>query len=353
MISLTNREWQAFFIKDIFVVLKESSKIQVPTGAYVHKDDLQKGKTPRITVTSKNNGVDGYYTSTHKNYRVYKNFISVSFLGTVFYHPYEASIDMKVHCLQIKDKELNLHLAKFVVSEIKKNLENTSYGNQMSSTDLPMKKILLPIDNNKKPDWAFMEKYSKRILKNKKVKYKDYIKKVLKTLDYKDIVSLNNKTWQEFFLTDIFSNIQRGKRLTKSNQKKGNKPYISSTASNNGADNFISNENGVRVFSDCITIANSGSVGASFYHPYEFVASDHITHLQQENMSKYVYLFIATLTNRFSQKYNFNREINDKRIAREKIVLPINKNGVPDYEYMKQYIINIKYKKIKQYLDYA
>ena len=69
-------------------------------------------------------------------------------------------------------------------------------------------------------------------------------------------------------------------------------------------------------------------------------------------IDKYVYLFIATLTNRLSGKYNFNREINDTRISREKIVLPINKDLQPDYAYMEQYAKNIEYKKIMQYLDY-
>ena len=38
-----------------------------------------------------------------------------------------------------------------------------------------------------------------------------------------------------------FNTIQRGKRLTKSNQIKGLTPYISSSGINNGLDNFISN----------------------------------------------------------------------------------------------------------------
>lgn len=156
--------------------------------------------------------------------------------------------------------------------------------------------------------------------------------------------------WREFFLTELFPSIQRGKRLKKSNQLKGKIPYISSTALNNGVDNYISNRNKVRLFENCLTIANSGSVGASFYHEYEFVASDHVTHLKNESFNKYVYLFISGLTNRLSEKYNFNREINDPRISREKIVLPVDSNGEPDLVYMEQYIKNlmvIKYRKYK------
>ena len=55
---------------------------------------------------------------------------------------------------------------------------------------------------------------------------------------------------------------------------------------------------------------------------------------------------------RFSEKYNFNREINDPRISREKILLPITSFGEPDYAFMEQYAKNIYRKKIEEYLDY-
>jgi hypothetical protein len=179
--NLKNKKMKDFYIKDIFNI-ENKAKIQTPTGAYVHKDMLKKGDTPRITVTSQNNGIDGYYSSQHKNYRVYENFISISFLGTVFYHKYKASIDMKVHCLQIKNKNLNLNLGSFLITEIKKSIENASYGNQISSTDLPNKKILLPVDSKKKPDWNFMEDYTKSIFDKKQQVYKSYIEKSLTEL---------------------------------------------------------------------------------------------------------------------------------------------------------------------------
>lgn len=350
--NLKDREWKEFYIKDIFII-ENKKKIQVPTGAYIHKNNLYQSLIPRITVTSENNGINSFSESKHKNYRTYENFISVSFLGTIFYHQYKASIDMKVHCLQIKDKVLNSNLAEFLITEIKKSLTNASYGNQISSTDLPHKKLLLPIDINNYPDWEFMEDYIEYIAKRKKEKYQLYITKTIDKLVYKDIESLQEKNWKEFFITDIFNVPQRGKRLTKLNQIQGNIPYISSTASNNGVDNFIGNNTKVRSFENCLTIANSGSVGASFYHKYRFIASDHITHLKKDNISEYVYIFISTLTNRFKQKYNFNREINDKRISREKILLPIDDNDKPDYNYMEQYIKNIEYKKLKQYMEKA
>ena len=107
------------------------------------------------------------------------------------------------------------------------------------------------------------------------------------------MLNLNDREWRPFFLTELFPQIQRGKRLKTENHIPGKTPYVSSSALNNGVDNFISNTEKVRIFSDCISLANSGSVGSSFYEPFSFVASDHITHLKNEKYNKYHYLFIA------------------------------------------------------------
>lgn len=140
--------------------------------------------------------------------------------------------------------------------------------------------------------------------------------------------------------------------MIKDNQINGDVPYVSSSSLNNGVDNFISNDKNVRKFSNCLSLANSGSVGSCFYEPFEFVASDHITHLKNIDFTPYQYLFISTMLNRLSEKYNFNREINDARIFREKVLLPIDENGNPDYSFMENYIKSIMVKKYNSYILY-
>lgn len=167
------------------------------------------------------------------------------------------------------------------------------------------------------------------------------------------MLNLNDREWKAFFIKDLFPMIQRGRRLVREHQKNGDIPYVSSTAANNGVDAYISTERQTRVFSNCLTLANSGSVGSSFYQPFAFIASDHVTHLKNESYSQYVYLFIATLTKRLSEKYNFNREINDMRISKEKILLPIDADGKPDYAFMEQYIKEREEKMLEKYRAYA
>ena len=163
---------------------------------------------------------------------------------------------------------------------------------------------------------------------------------------------LVKKEWREFFVSEIFTKIQRGKRLTKGNQQNGEVPYVSSTAANNGVDNFIGNSKGVRIFENCLTLANSGSVGSTFFHHHTFVASDHVTALILERPNKYIYLFLSGIIRRLEEKYSFNREINDKRIQREKILLPVNSDGLPDWQFMEDFIKQKEQKQIVDLKDY-
>jgi len=167
------------------------------------------------------------------------------------------------------------------------------------------------------------------------------------------MLNLKDREWQTFYIKDIFTEIQRGKRLKTADHHKGKIPYISSSAINNGVANYISNEKGVRKFSNCLTVANSGSVGKTFYHRYIFVASDHVTQLKNPELNQYVYRFLAPLVSRIEKKYSFNREINDARINKEKILLPVDATGEPDWQFMADYIREREQTLIECYIAHA
>lgn len=166
------------------------------------------------------------------------------------------------------------------------------------------------------------------------------------------MLDLHDREWKEFYLRQVFPDIQRGKRLKTADHIEGTVPYVSSSAVNNGVDAFIGNDSKVRKFDECLTLANSGSVGKTFYHNYEFIASDHVTALKSPNLNKYSYIFIATIVQRLEEKYSFNREINDVRINKEKIVLPVDDAGLPDYAFMEQYIKEREQQLVQKYIKY-
>ncbi len=162
-----------------------------------------------------------------------------------------------------------------------------------------------------------------------------------------------NKTYEAFLVSDIFPEIERGKRLKKADQTEGKIPYASSTALNNGIDGFICKEKGSRVFFDCISLANSGSVGSAFYEPFEFVASDHITHLKKEGLKPNHYLYSASSLKNQAGNFNFNREINDARIKKMHIMLPTDDKGNPDWNYISFVIENKRNILMSRYIEFV
>lgn len=166
-------------------------------------------------------------------------------------------------------------------------------------------------------------------------------------------MKLSDREWKDFAVPYVFQNIQRGKRLKKADHISGIVPYVSSTANNNGVDAYIEATKGTRVFENCISLANSGSVGTAFYEPFAFVASDHVTSLERENTSQYVYLFLTAVLEQQKSNFDFNREINDLRIKKMRIMLPVDENDEPDYQFMEDYMKELMVTKRKQYQEYV
>ena len=152
---------------------------------------------------------------------------------------------------------------------------------------------------------------------------------------------LNEAKWKVFSFKDVFD-FNRGKRLTTLNQVNGDIAYISSTKNNNGIDNYITPPEGMKVYKNVLTLNNSGSVGYCFYHPYNIVCSDHCTIISIKDLSvtlnPYIALFLKPIIESMGEKYNFAREISDYRLEKEKIKLPTNARGNPDWNFMENYI---------------
>lgn len=357
--KITDREWKEFKISELFIL--DKNKRQIPTGAYIHKDNLKIGYTPRITVTSMNNGIDNYWKTVHKNYRCYKNFMSVSFLGDCFYHKYTASLDMKVHCLKLKDFELNENIALFILSCLKNNTKNSSYGNQLSSNDLPAKHFLLPINAKGNPDYQFMEDYVKEIIIKKKQEYVNYVQKLLHAVDNKTLMQpLEVLRWKEFFISGnngIFnikasnSGIDKNKLIS---NKVNNIPYITRTDIDNGISLFTGrNQNKRYSINEKNVITIGLDTQTVFYQPFCFFTGQNIQVLKNNFINKYNALFIKQSLKIQLKKFNWGGNgATLGRLAKTKILLPINSKNEPNYTYMEQYIHNIMLTKYKEYLNY-
>ena len=345
LIPLKQKAWGEFEIGRLFTI--ENCKCS-------NVSLLQNGNISYVGATNKNNGVLKFVKPIEKmittgnciaficdgegsiGYAIYKN---EDFVG---------STTVKVG----RNEFLNRYTASFLTTIADTVRNKYNFGFKRNEVHLKKEKLLLPITDEGAPDYAYMEAYMRRIEAKLLRKYVDYVSLKIKALGEKGAaIPLKQKEWGEFYLNEVFVEIQRGKRFKKDDHKKGIIPYVSSSALNNGIDAFVGKKENIRIFSNCLTIANSGSIGATFYQPFSFVASDHVTKLQNNDLNAFIYLFIASIIKRLNEKYSFNREINDARIQREKLLLPITPEGAPDYAYMEAYMQRITYEKLTAYLQ--
>lgn len=340
-LSLNNKDWRAFVISDLFDARRPTSR---------KEDDYNNGEIPFIASGGINNGVTKFCSPKNGEILDKGNCLSVSPVdGSCYYHPYNflgrGGAGSSVILLYPKNFSLDRYIALFISKAITQTTAiKYSYGHMASLDRIKKDKIYLPVNANEEIDFLFMSSFMKQ--KEQQI-LNPIIDKLCKRLIVNIIHGGGGKSlcsnWKAFYFTEIFTEIQRGKRLKKADHEKGNTPYVSSTSLNNGIDGFIGNDGSVRRFDDCLTLANSGSVGCAFYHQYTFVASDHVTKLKRDGLDKYAYLFMIPIINRLSEKYSFNREINDERIKRERLLLPATDKGEIDFAFMSAFMKDVEH----------
>lgn len=165
-------------------------------------------------------------------------------------------------------------------------------------------------------------------------------------------MDLENKEWKEFFIEDVFK-IKSGKRLTKADMKDGKTPFIGATDSNNGITEFVSNKNS-SLDKNVLGVNYNGSVVHNFYHPYQALFSDDVKRLSFKNTkgNRFLFLFVKTIILQQKSKYEYGYKFNGTRMKRQKILLPINENGNPDYVFMENYMRKKETELITKYQKY-
>lgn len=261
MNKLLSIRWKPFVISDIFTI---------SPGKRLTKAVMKVGKRPFIGATDSNNGITAWVDNTNES--LDKLVLGVNYNGSVvetFFHPYECIFSDDVKRLHLKNGITSYHVMLFLKTMIIQQKVKFEYGYKFNEKRMKRQKILLPVTDEDSPDWQFMEEYMRR---KEILLLKPTIEKLCKQLILRENLGggkLCLHQWKPFLITEIFTEIQRGKRLKKADHTEGTVPYVSSTALNNGVDGFIGNEGSIRIFDDCITIANSGSVGSAFFHQYE------------------------------------------------------------------------------------
>lgn len=353
--QLNEKEWDAFFIGDEKGLFKITASLSgIDKNKLKLSEDAENSKIPYITRSNIDNGINLFIPlEQQKKYKLNNsNVITIGLdTQTVFYQPHLFFTGQNIQVLQ--HEQMSLEKALFLMPLLKTQMQKFNWGgNGATLGRLFRTKIMLPLTENNRPNWQFMEDYTQQLMQSKKQDYIAYCQRELAKLTYKEILPLEQKEWGEFFIEDV-ANVKAGVRLTKADMTTGNIPFIGSSDSNNGVTAFVSNINKSED-SNILGVNYNGSVVENFYHPYTAIFSDDVKKLSLKDTkgNKFLYLFLKVCILQQKNKYQYAYKFNETRLKRQKILLPMTQDEQPDYAYMEQYMINFEYQKRSHYLSY-
>jgi len=354
--KIDTSNWIEYRVGDIF---------EITTTKHISKENIVgDGKILTITGGKCNYGISGYYGLDKEYTLEEKNCITFCRTSCDCFYRDQKFIGIdSVACL--RHEKLNKTNAQFLCSIFGKENNKYSFGRKRLANVLVDERIKLPSKLNSEgkyePNWQYMEDFIKQ--KEKGIEDLKYVytrnqsyPQIRKGLEFclnnnerirnilnKDVKNekLDTSDWKEYKISDLFS-INLATRVIQEqliDTEKNKKPYITRSIENNGCSGYYSNEATEK--GNALIIGTQGAT--VFYQKDDFITGADIRVLRNENLTKNIGLYLATIININSKKkFKFGYECNSERISNMSIKLPsiIHEDGSyePDWGYMESYI---------------
>lgn len=351
MLKLSDRNWKefnAFGTDGLFEIHTTNSSID--------KNKLLSGDTltvPYVTRSGGSNGVSKFVSS--ENYRYgFDNGESITVgldTQTAFYQPYKFVTGQNIQV--ITGEHLTPSVIQFLLPLFRSQMTAKFNwgGNGATLSRMKRLKLLLPVNAMDQPDYAFMSDYVDQQKKQLQAKYVSYAQKQLQTLGTpKPLKTLSELNWGYVYINDI-ATVKSGKDIYARERVSGDLPYVTSGTSNNGIGYFVGNDNKSKA-AHVISVNRNGAVGEAFYHPYTALFGNDCRTLVLNEQYEYAPFFIAAMLRKQKDAFSYSRKLGTARLKVLRVMLPVESDGKPDYDYMEQYVKNKMISKYDKYLQY-
>jgi hypothetical protein len=278
-----------------------------------------------VSRTETNNGVSAFVVKTDEFEPNPKNTISVAAGGSVlssFYQEEEYYSGRDIYYLIPKNNLSKLEML-FYAFCLSKNKYKYNYGRQANKT---LRDILVPGELPQE-------------FKNLNIEELNTLKSQ-SAFRESCVLEYNDWGWFDLFRLFKITGTKTTPMLELEEYGKGEFPYVTTQATNNGIGDFYNFETEI---GNVLTV-DSAVIGFCSYQPLNFSASDHVEKLIPKfHMNQYVALFVATIINKEQYRYNYGRKASQTRLKVARIKLPITQNGDPDWDFMERYIKSLPY----------
>ena len=354
-------EWRKYKISDLFGKSKR--------GLRLKSADRIDGALPFVTAGETDMGISDWIGNDVHVFP--KNTITIDMFGSAKYRSYEYGADDHVAVVD------TAHLHSFAVIFITSALHKVSHAGQFDysrnfyASDADDLIIQLPtITKNDKLEIAyeFMEKFiallnAERIaLLNAYLLTTGLSDYVLTDEEQVALDNLGSVTWAKFRIEDVLvwqKNISELNplhlnTLTISDEKKY--PFYGQSTTNNGIieyrhlkDEVLNNKLGLPTI-----LIHSNNQNTVFLETPFYLKDGHgaTSVLQSENLNKLTAQFLmGSIKKVIFQKYTYNSKATKIELKGTDIILPVNSEGNPNYEYMKLVILAMQKVVIKNLIS--
>lgn len=156
-----------------------------------------------------------------------------------------------------------------------------------------------------------------------------------------DKLSLKNKDWKYFYLSDFFD-FEKGNQNNMASLSTGTLPLVSAKKTDNGYKGFVSKEQKKVFRGEILTLNNDGDGGAgiAYYQPTSMALDSHVSALiPKSNLNKYHLLFVSMCITKQRKRFGHGYSINSNRLRAFKIMLPLGADYAnPDWQFMEEYM---------------
>ncbi len=167
MERIDTSRWKTFRIGDLFAVSRPVARSQLK---------YKEGNVPFVASGNYNNGVVKWCEPSETDVLDKKGCITVSPLdGSSFYQPIDflGRGGAGSAILLLRNDDLTEMNGLFMSTVLRAALTKFSYNDQINSQTILVQEIKLPVTANGKPDFAYMDLYMRKIVKESEAKLKN------------------------------------------------------------------------------------------------------------------------------------------------------------------------------------
>lgn len=299
---------------------------------------MDDGDNPVVVNSSYNNGIGGYSSQVATEKGGMITFSDTTTVDAIFYQPndfvgyphVQGMYPKGAYAANWKKPQLLFFVAAFRKAAV---IRGFDYVYKFTREIASRMEVLLPVDTSGEPDWAYMDEYMSAVMRESEaslenLRQADEEKHVVDTCD-----------WKEFVVGELFPSMVKPPVLHTRQVVEAEEgiPYVVRTKFNNGI------KCRVHPVSDVIPspagVITWGAENATFfYQTEEFLSGRDIYFVDTRAYSANACVFLAACLQTVTHKYPYNYGLFPDLLKEERIKLPVDTSGEPDWVYMDKYM---------------